>query len=97
MRWMLDTDSCIIIMKHHPPKVRERLRRVAIGEIGLSAVVPGELKFGLHNNRRRSENKAALDDFLGYCMVFDWPWEASEHLSGHPPRIAEGWNTYRLE
>jgi tRNA(fMet)-specific endonuclease VapC len=44
MRWMLDTDSCIIIMKHHPPRVRERLRRVAVGEIGLSAVVLAELK-----------------------------------------------------
>jgi len=29
MRWMLDTDICIFIMKHHPPQIRVRLRQRA--------------------------------------------------------------------
>ena len=28
MRWMLDTDTCIYFMKHHPPQVQARLRGV---------------------------------------------------------------------
>lgn len=35
MRWMLDTNTCIYIMKHHPPQVQARLRRVAIGVVGV--------------------------------------------------------------
>jgi predicted nucleic acid-binding protein len=33
---MLDTNSCIYVMKRHPPAVQERLRRVAVGEVGIS-------------------------------------------------------------
>jgi tRNA(fMet)-specific endonuclease VapC len=77
MRWMLDTDTCIYVMKHHPPQVRERLRRVAIGEVGLSAIVLAELRLGVAKSQRRQDNAAALDDFLGYCIVLDWPREAA--------------------
>jgi len=77
MRWMLDTDTCIYIMKHHPPQVQDRLRRVAIGEVGISAIVLAELRFGIQKSQRQDENAAALADFLRYCMVLDWPQEAS--------------------
>jgi tRNA(fMet)-specific endonuclease VapC len=36
MRWMLDTNTCIYVMKRHPRQVPARLRRVAIGEVGIS-------------------------------------------------------------
>lgn len=78
MRWMLDTNTCIYVMKHHPPQVRERLRRIAIGEIGISAIVLAELRFGIQKSQRRAENEAALADFLNYCLVLDWPHAASE-------------------
>ena len=71
MRWMLDTNTCIDIMKHHPPQVQARLRRIAIGEVGISAIVLAELRFGIQKSRRRQENAAALADFLPYCLVLD--------------------------
>ena len=77
MRWMLDTNTCIYIMKHHPPQVRERLRQIAIGEVGISAVVLAELRFGVEKSRRPDHNNAALADFLSYCLVLDWPQQAS--------------------
>jgi tRNA(fMet)-specific endonuclease VapC len=77
MRWMLDTDICIFIMKHHPPQVRARLRRAAIGEVGISAIVLGELKLGIAKSKRRGDNTAALEDFLAYCIVLDWPQDAA--------------------
>ena len=78
MRWMLDTNTCIYTMKHHPPQVRERLRGVAIGEVGISAIVLAELRFGIQKSRRQQENTAALADFLTFCLVLDWPQEAAE-------------------
>ena len=77
MRWMLDTNTCIYIMKHHPPQVQARLRRVAIGEVGISAIVLAELRFGVEKSRRRDETTAALTDFLSYCLVLDWPQQAA--------------------
>jgi tRNA(fMet)-specific endonuclease VapC len=77
MRWMLDTNTCIYIMKHHPPQVRERLRQIAIGEVGISAIVLAELRFGVEKSQRRDENAAALTDFLAFCLVLDWPQQAS--------------------
>jgi len=77
MRWMLDTDTCIYVMKHHPPQVQTLLRRVAIGELGISAIVLAELQFGIQKSQRREDNAAALADFLAYCLVLDWPQEAS--------------------
>lgn len=77
MRWMLDTDTCIFTMKHHPPQVQARLRRLAIGEVGLSAIALAELRFGVQKSQRREENAAALADFLAYCLVLDWPQEAA--------------------
>ncbi|MCF7992547.1 MAG: type II toxin-antitoxin system VapC family toxin [Thiohalocapsa sp.] len=78
MRWMLDTNTCIYTMKHHPPRVQARLREIAIGDVGISAIVLAELQFGVRKSRRQQENAAALTDFLHYCMVLGWPQEASE-------------------
>jgi tRNA(fMet)-specific endonuclease VapC len=78
MRWMLDTNTCIYIMKHHPAQVRERLQRISIGEVGISAIVLAELRCGIQKSQRRADNEAALADFLDYCLVLDWPQAASE-------------------
>jgi tRNA(fMet)-specific endonuclease VapC len=78
MRWMLDTDTCIYVMKHHPPHVRERLRRAAVGEVGISAIVLAELKLGIAKSKRRVDNIAALQDFIAHCIVLDWPQDAAE-------------------
>jgi tRNA(fMet)-specific endonuclease VapC len=77
MRWMLDTNTCIYVMKHHPPQVQARLRRTRIGDVGISAIVLAELRFGIHKSQRREENAAALKAFITYCLVLDWPQEAS--------------------
>ena len=78
MRWMLDTDTCIYVMKHHPPQVRERLRRAAVGEVGISAIVLAELKLGIAKSKRRVDNSAALQDFIAHCIVLDWPQDAAD-------------------
>lgn len=78
MRWMLDTNTCIYVMKHHPPQMQQRLRRVAVGEVAMSAIVLAELRFGVQKSRRREQSAAALADFLGYCLVLDWPQEAAD-------------------
>ena len=78
MRYMLDTNICIYIMKRKPPEVHRRLRDVPVGEVGISAVVLAELRFGVQRSGQRERSEAALEDFLAFMVVDDWPEEAAE-------------------
>ncbi|MGH8283357.1 MAG: type II toxin-antitoxin system tRNA(fMet)-specific endonuclease VapC [Gammaproteobacteria bacterium] len=77
MRYLLDTDTCIYIMKSQPPSVRERLTKVPVGQVAISAIVLAELQYGIGKSRRRENNMMALHDFLEFCTVEDWPHEAA--------------------
>lgn len=81
MRYMLDTNLCIYIMKRRPPEVHERLRGVPVGEVALSAVVLAELRYGVRRSSQRERSEAALDDFLAFTQVLGWPEEAAEHYA----------------
>jgi tRNA(fMet)-specific endonuclease VapC len=54
------------------------MRRIAVGEVAISAIVLAELRFGVRKSRRQEQSAAALADFLRYCLVLDWPQEAVE-------------------
>lgn len=77
MRYLLDTDICIYIMKSHPASVRARLKRIPVDSVAISAIVLAELRYGIVKSRLHEQNAAALQDFLGYCRVEDWPHEAA--------------------
>lgn len=77
MRYMLDTNICIYIMKRQPPEVEDRLHDVAIGDVSLSGIVLAELWYGVHRSQRHERNEAALRDFLRFVKVLDWPTDAA--------------------
>jgi len=64
MTYMLDTNTCIFLMKGEPASVRERLAALAQERVCLSSVVISELWFGVHNSRQVERNARALDCFL---------------------------------
>jgi len=63
MRWMLDTDTCISIIKKHP-QVLKKLRGKSVGQVGISSITLGELSFGAEKSSRSKEAHEALGDFL---------------------------------
>jgi len=77
MRYMLDTNICISIIKDRPPEVMKSLRRVPVGEIGVSGIVVAELWYGVFKSTKKKENSAAIEDFLRYVAVMDWPSSAA--------------------
>ncbi|MGO9802896.1 MAG: type II toxin-antitoxin system tRNA(fMet)-specific endonuclease VapC [Steroidobacteraceae bacterium] len=64
MKWMLDTDTCIAIIKGNPPSVLKKLRGKSVGQVGISSITLGELAFGAAKSGRRDESRAALAEFL---------------------------------
>ena len=63
MKWMLDTDMCIAIIKKHPIALK-KLRGKSIGQVGISSITLGELAFGAEKSSRPEDARAALDEFL---------------------------------
>lgn len=63
MKWMLDTDTCIAIIKKHPLALK-KLRGKSIGQVGISSITLGELAFGAAKSSRSEDARGALDDFL---------------------------------
>jgi tRNA(fMet)-specific endonuclease VapC len=64
MKWMLDTDTCIAIIKGKPTSVLRKLRGKSVGQVGISSITLGELAFGAAKSSRREEADAALSEFL---------------------------------
>ena len=62
MRWMVDTDTCIALIKGHAGAIK-RLRGKAIGQVGISAVTLSELSFGAAKSNRPDQASAALAEF----------------------------------
>lgn len=65
MRYLLDTNICIYVMKRHPPEVIARLEDLYYGEAVISAITLAELRAGLDcNPLTRCHNESALDALL---------------------------------
>lgn len=64
MKWMLDTDTCIALIKRQPRDLIKRLQAKAVGDVGISSITLAELRYGVAKSARREQNRAALDQFL---------------------------------
>lgn len=77
MRYLLDTNACIYIIKRSPPKVLARLSQLHVGDVGVSAITCCELQFGVANSSDPERNQSALNEFLAPLDVLDFPGAAA--------------------
>src|SRR5882724_4612227 len=80
-RYMLDTDTCSYIMRRSNNAVLNRLQQVPVGDVCISVITKSELLFGVELSPRRQQNEVALNAFLCYVEVLDFPDEASLHYA----------------
>jgi tRNA(fMet)-specific endonuclease VapC len=80
-RYMLDKDTCSYIMKRSNDAVLKRLQQVPVGDVCISVITKSELLFGVELSPRRQQNEVALNAFLRYVEVLDFPDEASLHYA----------------
>lgn len=64
MRYLLDTNICIYLIKQKPLQVMEKFRAYSVGEIGVSSITVSELWYGVAKSRRQKANAQALEQFL---------------------------------
>jgi len=78
MRFMLDTDTCIALIKRKPGGILRRLTPLAPGEAGISAVTLAELRYGAAKSSQKEKNNEALDEFLLPLEVAEFGEHAAE-------------------
>jgi tRNA(fMet)-specific endonuclease VapC len=64
MKYLLDTNICIYIIKQKPPQVIGRLQKIEVNEIGISVITLAELEYGVAKSNFPERNKLALVQFL---------------------------------
>ena len=77
MRYLLDTNICIYIIKRTPLPVLERFKRLRVGDVGISAITHCELEFGVAKSSMPERNRLALTEFLSPLEVLDFPSTAA--------------------
>lgn len=80
-RYMLDTDTCSYIMRRSHDSVLRRLARVPVNDVCISVITKSELLYGVEVSPKRKLDEAAVDAFLRYVEVLDFPDEASWHYA----------------
>lgn len=63
MKFMLDTDICIYIIKRKPEKVLRHFEKYKVGEIGISSITLAELQYGVEKSQHSNKNSEALSKF----------------------------------
>ena len=81
LRYMLDTDICSYVMKRSHDALLRRLQKVPVSDVCVSVVTKSELLYGVEVSPRRQQDEAALNDFLNYVEVLDFPDSASSHYA----------------
>ncbi|HEY3327473.1 MAG TPA: type II toxin-antitoxin system VapC family toxin [Novimethylophilus sp.] len=64
MKLMLDTNTCIAIIKRKPVQVLQKFNEYQVGDIGVSSVTLAELRYGVAKSQHQAKNQAALDEFM---------------------------------
>lgn len=72
MKYLLDTNICIYLIKKQPEIVINHFAQKKPGNIMISSVTVAELYFGVAKSSRQNENMIALKEFLQPLVVIDF-------------------------
>jgi len=78
MKFMLDTNACIALIKRKPAAAISRLAALELGDMGLSSITLAELHYGAQKSARVEQNAGALGEFLLPLEIAPFDAEAAE-------------------
>ena len=78
MKFMLDTNTCIYIIKQKSPQVLKHFKAYSVGEIGISSITLAELRFGVEKSQHVQKNQEALDAFILPLEIADFDEKAAK-------------------
>jgi tRNA(fMet)-specific endonuclease VapC len=72
MRYLLDTNICIYLIKKRPQKTFAKFQSLTVGEVGISAITYAELEYGVAHSSDPPQNRIALSEFLAPLEILDF-------------------------
>lgn len=84
MRFMLDTNLCIDLMRGRADKAIKRLAKCASDEAGISSITLAELRYGAAKSMRRAHHEALI---VAFCAPLE--------IATFDPRAAEAYGDIR--
>lgn len=80
---MLDTDTCIFLMRGESLALAARVQSVPLQQQVMSAVTFAELTYGVQASAaaKRKQNQSVLDRLVLHLSVLDWPQDAAKHYA----------------
>jgi tRNA(fMet)-specific endonuclease VapC len=78
LRYMLDTNICIYVIKRRPPALRERFTELA-DQLCISVISLAELVYGAEKSSRPADNLAVVEQFCARLEVLPFAERAAYH------------------
>ena len=80
---MLDTDTCIFLMRGASKKLEAMVQSVPLQQQVMSAVTFAELTYGVQASAaaKRKQNQITLDTLALHLAVLDWPQTAAKNYA----------------
>jgi len=79
LRFLLDTNLCIYVLKNRPQELRSRFNQRA-SQLCISSIVLSELMYGAEKSSRPDENMARLESFCARLEVLPYDDNAAAHF-----------------
>ncbi len=77
MKYLLDTNICIYLIRQKSPAIVKHLTALSIGEVGLPTIVVAELHYGVEKSNDPPRNRQALEQFLTPFVIVDFDQAAA--------------------
>jgi len=78
IRYLLDTNICIYLIKKHPPEVLARFQQIQLKQLHIPTITLFELYYGIEKNNSQQRNLAALENFIAPLTVVDFTLDAAK-------------------
>ncbi len=72
MKYLLDTNICIYLIRQRPTSVIREMARQQVGDVGLSSITVAELHYGVAKSTQVERNQSALEQFLAPLIIVDF-------------------------
>jgi tRNA(fMet)-specific endonuclease VapC len=78
VRYLLDTSIASYAIKGNFPRVREKLLKLPMSEVGVSVVTEAELRFGVARAAPARKLELAVEEFLVRVEILSWSSESAK-------------------
>jgi tRNA(fMet)-specific endonuclease VapC len=79
LKYLLDTNICIFVIRQRLPKVLHKFEQFLPDELGISTVTLSELRYGADKSSHPDKNHTALNSFLAPLLIVDFDSQCADY------------------